>query len=120
MATTILAGATIITPRLVEGYEASREGGTIVHKILGRTSPDITLRPAGTRTGTLTLLFTDETAANNAWAAVCANGVLQLVSDERTIGMTFVVPEGQQIGFALDDATRNHWHVTVPFQEITP
>lgn len=51
---------------------------------------------------------------------MCANGVLQLVSDERTIGMTFVVPEGQQIGFALDDATRNHWHVTVPFQEITP
>ncbi len=51
MATTITAGASVITPLLVEGFEAARSGGAIVHTILGRANPDVTLRPAGTRTG---------------------------------------------------------------------
>lgn len=121
MSTQIITPTTTITPTLVEGYDAQRGGGAIVHQIPGRsTGPDVTLRPAGLRTGTLNLFFTSETAATQAWAAVCVAGVFQVLSDERSIGMSFVVPEGQQIGFQLDDTTRAHWRVTVPFQEVTP
>ncbi|GAB6856475.1 hypothetical protein [Microbacterium xylanilyticum] len=119
MATTITAGASVITPLLVEGFEAARSGGAIVHTILGRANPDVTLRPAGTRTGALELLFADEAKANQAWSALAVAGVFTLASDERAIGMTFVIPEGERIGLKLDDTTRNHWHVTVPYREVT-
>jgi hypothetical protein len=120
MANTITAGATIIAPTLIDGYEAERAGGTIVHPILGRTNPDVTLRPASLRTGTLKLLFADEAPALAAWNALSAGAVFRLQSDERTVGMYFVVPEGERIAFRLNDEARTGWHLDVPFQEVTP
>lgn len=118
MTTTITAGATLITPKLVEGYDVSAAGQTIVHQILGRTDPDVTLRVADMRTGTLMLLLVVEADAWAAFNALRAATVCVLASDERSIGMRFVVPSGQSVGIALDTTTRNHWHVTVPFQEV--
>lgn len=120
MATQIITPAGTYTPLVVTGYETTRAGGAVVHQVLGKTSPDVSLRAAQLRTGTLGLLFADETTATNAFTAVCAAAVLQLTSTERTIGMSFVVPAGQQITYALDDMTRKHWLVSVPFQEVSP
>ena len=120
MATTITAGSVTITPTLVEGYAATAPARTLVHDILGRTAPDITLRPAGLRTGTLTLLIAVEARAVEAFTALCAGVVCTLASDERSISMPFIVPDGQQVGIKLDDTTRDHWHITVPFQEVAP
>ncbi|WP_156172660.1 hypothetical protein [Microbacterium sp. Ag1] len=120
MATYITAGVTTITPRLVDGYESEREGGTIVHPILGRREPDVTLRPAGLDAGKLVLLFDVEADALTARNALSAAGVFRLVSDERTIGMYFVVPEGERLSFRLNDDTRDDWVVEVPFHEVTP
>ncbi|MCE4024662.1 hypothetical protein LXM50_01605 [Microbacterium sp. Au-Mic1] len=120
MATTITAGATTITPILIDGFEASRSGGSIVHPILGRTNPDITLRPAGMKTGTLSLLFAVEADANMAWNALSDPAVFVLSSDERTVSMSFVVPESQALSLKLDPETRDHWTLSVPFQEVTP
>lgn len=121
MATTITAGATTIAPIQVEGYSAARTGGTLVHQILARQDPDVSLRPAGMRAGTLTLLFATEATAAAAVTALSAAGAFTLASTDRTsIAMRFVVPSGQQLTIALDDVTRNHWHVSVPFQEVAP
>lgn len=120
MTTLIITPAGTFAPVLVEGYEASRSGGTLVHEIIGRADPDVTLRPAGMRTGKLTLLFADEAAAHAADGALSAGIVVTLVDDARSIGMSFVIPNGQQITLTLDDTTRNHWHLSVPFQEVAP
>lgn len=120
MTTTITAGSATITPLLVEGYEATRAGGALVHQILGAAAPDVTLRPAGMRTGTLVLLFSDEAQAHAADSALAGAVIAALVDTTRSIGMSFVIPDGQGIALALDATTRNHWHLSVPFQEVAP
>lgn len=107
-----------ITPTIVNGYRSEREARSIVHPILGRTTPDVTLRPASLRTGNLELLFRDEADAVAASAHLAAGRLWQLESDERDVNMTFVTPEGERIGLELDDETRDGWRLTVPFQEV--
>lgn len=117
MSTTILHAGGVITPVLVDGYTATREAGSIVHDILGRTTPDVTLRPALTRSGTLRMLFTDEAAATDAEAVLSGAEVFTLASDERaTVGMLFTVADRVQL--ELDDATRNVWIVSAGFREL--
>lgn len=119
MPTTITTTEHTITPVLVLGYESEREPGNIIHPILGRANPDVTLRPAGLRTGELQLFFPDETEAAAAEDALAAAGVCELTtSDRASVNMTFVV-EGR-LARALDPETRDHWTVTVGFQEVTP
>lgn len=118
MSTTITVGATVITPTAVEGYTTSRTGATVVHEILGRSLPDATLRPAGARRGSLALFFTAEPPARAAFTALSAATTAQLVATAATIGMTFVVPAGQDLTLTLDP-TVQHWRLTVPYQEIS-
>lgn len=120
MSTVITHASGTITPTVVLGYESEREARTIVHSILGRANPDVTLRPAGLRTGTLTLGFEGATAeadsleAENVHAAV---GSFAVVSTDRdTIEMPYVV--SGRITRALDDQTRDAWTVAIDFQEV--
>ena len=117
--TTITHDAGVITPQLVDGYQASSEARTIVHPILNRSSPDITFRAAGLRTGTFRCLFRLEVDAVDAFAVFRTPQVLTITDDARTgIGMSFVVADGD-ISVELDDKTRDLWWVEVPFQEVT-
>lgn len=122
MTDTITIAGTVITPHLVMGYEAARQGGTLVHPILGRASADITLRPAGLRTGTLRLLFTGSTADADSLAAAtahAASSVAVLASgDLASVAMSYVVPDTGRIVRTLDDETRAAWTVAVDFQEV--
>jgi hypothetical protein len=112
------AGATM-APDLVLGYATDREAGTIAHDIIGRAEPDYTLRPALSRSGTLSLWFTGEQASYDAARALAAAATFTLVSDERlTINMRFIVPEGGRISRELDDDTRDTWTVDVDYREI--
>jgi len=116
--TTITHASGTIVPAVVDGYEASIEARSIVHVILGRADPDITMRPAGLRTGTLSLVF-DSRA--EAWAAVAALSIPQVLTltdaDVPEVGMSFVVAGGA-LEPRLDDETRSVWTVAVPFQEV--
>lgn len=119
MGTTITAGAAVISPAAVEGYETSRAGGSIVHEIIGRSVPDVTLHPAGTRRGTLGLFFESEAPARVALDALAGATTAQLVATAADIGMTFVVPEGQDLTLTLD-AGLGHWRLAVPYREVAP
>jgi len=119
MANTITTGIYTITPTLIDGYEAERIGGTIVHPILGRVNPDVTLRPAAMRTGTLRLLFIEEANAKTALDVLSTGAVFRLNSDERDVSMSFVVPEGERISYRLNDEARDGWHLDVPFAEVS-
>lgn len=105
----------------VNGYEATREARTIVHPILNRSEPDITLRPAGLRTGTLTLLIAEQADAVSAFGILSVPQVFTITDpDTPAIDMSFVTPEGGTIGIALDPETQDAWILTVPFAEVSP
>lgn len=117
MSTTITSGATVITPTLVTGYETSQETRNIIHSIIGKSSPEVTLRVAMPRSGTLELLFETAAAANTARTTHATGGTFTLASTEiPQANMTYVVSGA--IGIALEDETRRLWLVTVDYQEI--
>lgn len=117
---TITIGATTITPTLIDGYESTRESRNIVHPIIGTASPDVTIRPAMLRRGTLRLLFTTEAAAKTAedTHANATEPATLVAPEASTVDMTYVV-DGR-ISRALDEATRRAWIVLVDFQEVEP
>lgn len=115
MTTIIYSGGTI-EPIAVSDYATSREGGNIVHPILGRAEPDVTLRPANLRTGTLTMTFADEGASRIAEDAHATGAVFGILSDERpTVEMSYVVAGA--ISRTLGAAAV--WTLTVDFQEVS-
>lgn len=119
MASTITHSTGTLTPAVVDGWQMSREARSRVHTILGRSAPDVTLRPAGMRKGTLRCVFATEAAASAAEAVFAIPQVLTFAdSDRPTLAGSFVVADGD-IELELDDSTRNTWIVTVPFQEVT-
>ena len=116
--TTITHSTGTITPTVVDGYEAEIEGRSIVHTILGRSDPDITTRPSGLRTGTLSLVFASKA---DAWAAIAVLRIPQVLTltdpDVPEVGMSFVFAGGSLVP-RLDDTTRSVWTVALPFQEV--
>lgn len=118
--TTITHSTGAITPELIDGYEAKREARTIVHPILNRSNPDITLRAPSLRSGEFRCLFPVQADAVAAFAVLSIPQVLTLNdADVPAVAMSFVVAEGD-LTIALDDETRDVWWVTVPFVEVTP
>lgn len=119
MATTLTNGTDTVTPVLVTGYESARETQTVVHRVIGRADPDISLRPAALRTGTLELLFDSETDAEAAELAHAQAAIWTLTDfDRSTVGMSYVVADGS-VTRTLDDETRTYWTVAVPFVEVS-
>lgn len=117
MSTFITHGATTITPTVVSSYEVEQEGGNLVHTIPGRSEPDVTLRPAGLRTGTLTLTFASATAANAARLLHVTGGVFTLTSPEQAVvNMSYVL--SGKLGTVLGSA--GEWTITVDFHEVSP
>jgi hypothetical protein len=117
MATTITTGVNIISPDLILSWESSQESRNIVHTIIGRSNPDVTLKPANLRTGTLELFFTTPEDAFECAALHADAATFLITSDQSWIdGMIYVVTDS--IGQILEDTTREYWQVNVPYQEI--
>lgn len=120
MATIITTGAAAITPTIVLGFDTDCESQNNVHPIIGRPIPDVTLRPATSRTGRITLGFhgpTSETDSADAETLLRTPAVFTVVSDDRaTLAMSFVVYG--RIERRLDDESRDAWTVAVEFREV--
>src|SRR5690606_6363938 len=118
MATTISNGTDTLTPELVDGWEAAREGRTLLHTILGSNSPAVTLRASAPRTGTLRIVVgTDPSLAADIEAMLSAGSLLTLASTERAaVNMTFVV--SGEVTTSLDGDTRSVWLIEAEFQEV--
>jgi hypothetical protein len=120
---TYFSGATVpsrtasTTPVLVTGYEARRETRSVLHNVIGRVDPDVTLLPATLRTGTLRLLYDNEAAAAEAEAMHAQAQVFTFRDDDlSTVGMKYVLSGG--LLRTLDDPTRAAWTVAADFQEV--
>ena len=111
---TLTRGSTTLTPLALSEYTSDQDGGSIFHDIPGRADPDVTLRPAGLRSGMFTLTFAGESESNAARVALAAIGVWQLQSTERSsINMRFVVTR-----ISRPIITSGHWGVTVTYREV--
>lgn len=120
MTNLITRGVDTIEPTIIEGYRSERESRNIVHPILGRAEPDVTLRPSSLRGGSLTLGFESATSEDDSKAAediLGDSGVFALTSSDRsTVDMSFVVvgtPARE-----LEDETRDAWLVVFEYQEV--
>lgn len=118
MATTLSNGSVTLTPLLVLGYKATQDSKNVIHAVLGKTSPDVTLRKANMRSGTLEILFLTAAEAEAARQLHIAEDVFTLDSSEITqINMQYVV--NGEITTALEDETRNAWVITIDYQEVS-
>ena len=107
-------GSTTITPIALSEYMSSQEGGAILHRILGRREPDVTLRPAELRTGSFTLDFDSEGAAEDARAALSESGAWTLEHTERpSVNMRFIV---RRLSLSLSGNGR--WALPVSYEEV--
>ncbi|MBD8077698.1 hypothetical protein [Cellulosimicrobium arenosum] len=118
MSTTITDGTTVVIPTLVLDYSYEREARTIVHTVLDRSDPDITLRPVGLRTGTLTMFCLTRALAVDVEDIHRTFGLLTLTSDEEPTADMFYVATGR-IGSSWDPE-HNRWTVTVDYAEVLP
>lgn len=109
--------ASSIVPTLVlGGWESADEPQSLVHRILGREDPDVTLRPASARTGTLRMLFWDSESAEAARAFHRAAATFRTVTDMHWLPAAYV-PNGP-IRPAQQETNQERWILDVPFQEI--
>lgn len=117
MATTISNGTTSVTPTLVIEYAHRRPARSIVHDVIGSAVPDVTLRPAGTRSGTLRAVLTDPADVTALDAMLAAASVLTVTSTDepRLDGLRHVVAD-DDVEVILD-GTRT-WVVSWGYREV--
>ncbi|ROS57198.1 hypothetical protein [Frigoribacterium sp. PhB118] len=118
------AGSTVVSyatsrPLYVLGYESQRASAHVFHDVIGRANPDVTLRPAGLRTGTLSYLFASEAEAAECERMHSGTAVLTLDDPELpTIAMPYVADGA--ISRQLDPQSRALWLVGVAYREVRP
>lgn len=106
------------SPALALGYQTTRNAQTIVHPIIGRAEPDVTLRPAALRTGTLRLFFLTEATAHACELMHASAATFTIADTDRPTFAMRYVPQGA-ITRQLEDGARR-FVVEVGFQEISP
>lgn len=118
MSSTISNGVTSVTPTLITSYEHRRAVRTLVHDVIGSAVPDVTMRPARTRSGTLTALCASREDATALDAMLASSSVLTVTSSDeaRLDGLRLVVADGE-VTVRLEG--QRTWLVEWPYQEVT-
>lgn len=113
---TISNGVTTITPTVKISYADSYESRNIVHPLLGG-GVAVTFGGTPKRTGTLELIFSNETDANTAYVFFRDSFVFQLTdTDAPTTNMNFVV--AGNISREWVDSSISIWQLSIDFQEV--
>lgn len=110
-----------ITPSVMRtsSYDVTSASGNQVHEIPGRADPEVTLRVAGTRAGTIAFTFTSKAAAFAAAARHREVGIFTLVdTDVPEMGMSYIVTG--TVRLYLDAETVAAWHLELGFREVVP
>lgn len=119
MSATFSDGITTVTPIQVNGYQTARASRNVVHSIIGRADPDVSIQPAGLRRGTLELLF-----GNVVDAAACSDLHAESAiftytdTDVPLVSMRYVLQDGADLTTELDSDAGISWVVKVPYQEV--
>lgn len=105
-----------LIPRLFEDITQERATQTVVHRILRRPSPEISFGVSETRTGTMTMLFTNRDQDFAGYLTGHNVFTLRSYSDSKLNEMSFVLTGPLRID--LDDGTRKLWHVSFDYTEV--
>jgi len=109
------------SPTILLDLVSERESRTVVHPVLGRPWPDVTLRDAGVRTGTLRLGFQGDDAevlSKDAEDMHALPDVFTIFTDERdTLAFSYVL--NGRVTRRIEDESRDAWIVEVDYQEVT-
>ncbi len=117
MTTTITDSVSSFSPDLILDYNTEREARNVIHNVIGKAEPDVSLELDGLRMGTLRLFFE---VKEDAWVAYEALG--QVATWELTdtdipeINMSFV-REGRMT-MTLDPVSRRRWIIEMDYQEV--
>lgn len=113
---TVTDGTTSLSPTLVLDYSTVRPARSLVHEVLGSPSPDITLRPMGTREGVLSLFCLTRADAT----------AIELLHTEPR-PLTFIDPDAAPMRYVVHGtvtvtylADADRWRVDASFREVTP
>lgn len=101
---------------VITGYSVDRESGNIMHIILGRADPDITLNPLRPRAGTLNCFMGDIDSAHSLVVQFEEEGWQLLESSEAPLTDMYFVLSGT-IAMVHDDETET-FTVSAEFQEV--
>lgn len=119
MTITLTRGEISASPQQLLGFKSTRTARNLVHDIIDRSDPDITIKPAGLRKGTLELLCLNLAAGLAVEALHAGEGVIALEDTDRpTLDMSYVASGA--ITLELDTQTGIRWVVAVDYQEVTP
>lgn len=111
----ILTGPDSTQPILVTGYEATRQGRSTVHDLIGGGIA-VALATPRPRAGTLELLYADEDEAFHALNMHALETTFTMFDTDRAgVAMTYTAGTAT---ITLDDTTRRMWLVKVDFQEV--
>lgn len=115
---TAAVGATgVALPLLVTQWNATATTRHLVHDVLGNPWPDITVQPAGPRTGTMSALFDNEADAAALFAMLTGTTVVTFSDDSTSITAMRLLANGS-VTIAQDDQDRTKWVVTFAYQEV--
>ena len=115
---THVATGEVTTIREVLGYSATRDVPTVVHTIIGRGTPDFTVKATGPRSGTYRLFCLNETIALALEASLKRAGQFVLADTATAIANTTFVVSGK-LAVELDDRTRVRCVVSVDYTAVT-
>ena len=116
MTTTIIWGTQVVHPELVTGYDSRRDSGNLLHLVIGRVDPDVTLKAAGLRQGTLEVWCPSHSSALAVEALHAQVGVLHLTDDDRPgVAMHYVVSGAIDV---TPEFGTPRWLVRVAYAEV--
>jgi len=114
--TTITLGVQSVYPELVTGYDSRRESGNLLHTIIGRADPDVTLKAAGLRQGTLEVWCPSHSSVLEVEALHAQVGVLHLTDDDAPgVAMHYVVSGAIDV---TPEFGTPRWLVRVAYAEV--
>lgn len=116
MSVTITSGSTVIVPDLVLAHQDEIVGGSIIHEIIGRTDPDITLRPASAPSGTLRLFFLRWNDAQTARNAHLEAALFSVSSDSQPwLPARYVM---RRLSRIQQESATKRWVLEVEYTEV--
>lgn len=120
MPTITPAGGTVFSFLAVLEYSVRRDTGTIVQDRVSsnQPSPDITLRTASLRSGSLLLLFSNASTAQAAFDTLAGGIVFTFTHEDRPQWTMTAVPGPGDLELTIQEDAE-FFVVRLPFQEIT-
>jgi len=106
------------TTEFVVEFTSRREARNIVHTIIGRPDPDVTLRGPGLRQGAMGIWCQDYASAVTLEALLASQAVLRLQETVLGIDLAFVCTGS--IELRRDSTNTTRWLVRSDYQEVTP